>query len=67
MILGSMESNDLQVKSVDPANLQKLFSSCEGRDSNSSVPLDEDTDSTCKIVEVSQTLEEIDEIIAEFG
>lgn len=67
MILGSMESNDLQVKSVDPAKLQKLFSSCEGRDSNSSVPLDEDTDSTCKIVEVSQTLEEIDEIIAEFA
>lgn len=67
MVLGAMEASNVKVKSIDSSKIQKLFTSCEGRDSNASVPFDEDTDSTCKIIEVSQTLEEIDEIIAEFS
>lgn len=64
----------LEVGGEDPTNLavdisriQKLLTSCDSNPSNKSVPSDEDVNSTRMIIEVSQTLQEIDSIVAELS
>ena len=50
---------------VDHSKLQKLLAACDGKDTNKSLPADEDVNAMRMIIEVSQTLQELDDTISE--
>lgn len=61
--VGGEESSKL----VDIAKVQKLLLSCNSNPSNKSVPPDEDINSTRMIIEVSQTLQDVDAVVSELS
>lgn len=66
-ILLEVGSGDLSNLSVDVSKIQQLLASCDNNPSNRSVSADEDVNSTRMIIEVSQTMQEIDSIIIELS
>ena len=50
---------------IDHNKIQKMLTTCEGKDANKSLPADEDVNAVRMIIEVSQTLQELDDTISE--
>lgn len=64
-ILLELDGGGSSNPAVDVSKIQKLLTSCDSNPSNKSISSDEDVNSTRMIIEVSQTLQEIDSIVSE--